>query len=127
MTRKDNLKTIRQLDLDGVTKFFDDNIDPIDKEVMRKEKKIVRDLRKEGVGAYNKPGAKEIEVRGKRERVLKMDASLIGRRIDRGAGETGKITKYEDDGDYKWYVVYDKKAKLKSEWMDAGEVRKFLV
>ena len=25
-TRKDNLKTIRQLDLDGVTKFFDDNV-----------------------------------------------------------------------------------------------------
>ena len=70
---------------------------------------------------------KEVAVREKRERVLKMDASLIGRRIDRGGGETGKITKYDDDGDFKWYVKYDKKAELKHEWMDQGEVRKFIV
>ena len=108
------------------TKLFDSN-EVVDKVAIKKDKKIVRDLRKEGVGAYNKPGAKEIEVRGKRERVLKMDASLIGRRIDRGDGETGKITKYDPVGDYKWYVKYDKKAKNDFELMDAAEVRKFIV
>ena len=65
--------------------------------------------------------------REKRVRVIKFDKSLVGRLIDRGNGETGKIVKYDPEGDYKWFVKYDKKAKLKHEWMDANEVQQFLV
>ena len=108
------------------TKLFDNN-EEIDKVAIKKDKKVVRDMRKEDIGAHNKVGLKEVGVVGKRERVLKMDASLIGRRIDRGGGETGKITKYDPDGDYKWYVKYDKKAENDFELMDAAEVRKYIV
>ena len=46
---------------------------------------------------------------GKRE--TKYDKSLVGRRIDRGNGDIGTITKYETDGPYHWFVKYDKVAK----------------
>lgn len=84
-----------------------------------KEHRVKRALAKEGVDVNN--------TREKRVREIKFDKSLVGRLIDRGDGETGRIEKYEDDGDFKWFVKYDKKAKLKSEWMDKGEVEKFLV
>ena len=84
-----------------------------------KEHKIETALKKEGVA--------EVNIRPKREREIKFDASLVGRLINRGGGEQGKIEKYEDDGDYKWFVKYDKKSKMKSEWMDAGEIKQFLV
>lgn len=100
------------------TKLLDNN-DVVDKQAIRKEKKIVRDIRKEGVDSNN--------IREKRVREIKFDKSLVGRRIDRGDGETGRIEKYEDDGDFKWFVKYDKRAKMKSEWMDKGEVEQFLV
>lgn len=87
--------------------------------VATKEHKVERNLKKEGVNVAN--------VREKRVRAIKFDKSLVGRLIDRGGGETGRIEKYEDDGDYKWFVKYDKKAELKSEWMDKGEIEQFLV
>lgn len=84
-----------------------------------KEDRVKRALNKEGVSVNN--------IREKRERVIKYDKSLVGRRIDRGGGETGTITKYEVDGPFHWYVKYDKKASLKSEWMDENEIKQFLV
>ena len=87
--------------------------------VATKEHKVKRVLSKEGVS--------DVNIREKRERAIKFDKSLIGRLINRGDGETGKITKYDPEGDYNWFVKYDKKAKLKHEWMDANEVRQFLV
>ena len=112
--------------IEGVhTKLFDNN-EEVDKVGIKKVKKVVRDLNKEGIAKYNKPGLKEQEVVGKRVRV-KYDKSLVGRLIDRGNGETGKIVEYDPEGDYKWFVKYDKKAKLKHEWMDAYEVQQFLV
>ena len=95
--------------------------------VATKVHKSKRALQKEDIGGHNKPGLKEVAVREKRERVLKMDTSLIGRRIDRGNGETGRITKYDPDGPYHWYVKYDKKAKNDFELMDAAEVKKYIV
>ena len=86
-----------------------------------KEHKVKRALQAEGVSESN------IVSRSKRERVIKYDASLIGRRINRGNGEKGSITKYEKDGPFHWYVKYDTKAKMKSEWMDASEVKQFLI
>lgn len=84
-----------------------------------KEDKVKRVLNIEGVNDDN--------VRPKRERVIKFDKSLVGKRINRGDGETGTITKYEEDGPFHWYVKYDTKAKMKSEWMNESEVKQFLV
>jgi hypothetical protein len=84
-----------------------------------KEDKVKRALNKEGVSVVN--------IREKRERIIKFDKSLVGRRIDRGGSEKATITKYESDGPYHWFVKYDKKAKMKSEWMDENEIKQFLV
>jgi hypothetical protein len=75
----------------------------------------------------NKEGVSVVNIREKRERVIKYDKSLVGRRIDRGNGETGTITKYEEDGPFHFFVKYDKKALNKSEWMDAAEVKEFII
>ena len=99
-------------------RLFDDN-KAIDTKAIKKEKKVKRDLRKEGVDASN--------IVEKRVKSIKFDKSLAGKRIDRGGGETGTITKYDEDGDFKWFVKYDKAAKMKSEWMDASEVKQFLI
>ena len=100
------------------TKLFDNN-EAVDKISIKKDKKIKRDLRKEGVDAAN--------IVEKRVRETKYDKNLVGRRIDRGNGDTGTINKYDSDGDFKWFVKYDKAAKMKSEWMDKEEVKQFLV
>ena len=84
-----------------------------------KEDRVKRALNKEGVSVVN--------IREKRERVIKYDKSLVGRRINRGNGETGTITKYENDGPFHFFVKYDSKAKMKSEWMDAAEVKEFII
>lgn len=100
-------------------KLFDNN-EAIDKEAIRKEKKVVRDLRKEGVSDKN-------IVENKRERKIKFDASLVGKRYDMGNGEIGTIKKYEAEGPYHWYVKFDKKAKLDYDWVNEDEIKKYLV
>ena len=101
-------------------KLFDDN-EEVDKEAIVKEKKVVRDLRKEGVSDKN-------IVENKRERRIKFDGSLVGRRYDMGGGEIGTIKKYEaDNGEYKWFVKFDKKAKLDKDWVNEEEIKKYLV
>ena len=101
-------------------RLFDDN-EPVDKEAIVKEKKVVRDLRKEGV-------SKENVIKNKRERRIKFDGSLVGKRYDMGGGEIGTIKKYEpDDGEFKWYVKFDTKAKLDSDWVNEDEIKKYLV
>ena len=87
--------------------------------VATKEHKVKRILAAEGVDVSN--------VREKRVREVKFDKSLVGRLIDRGNGETGKITRYDEEGPYHFYVTYDKKAKLKNELMNKEEVSQFLV
>ena len=95
--------------------------------VATKEHQSKRRLQKENIGSHLTPGVKDIVAKEKRVRVIKFDKSLVGRLIDRGNGETGKIVQYDPEGDYKWFVKYDKKANLKHEWMDANEVQQFLV
>ena len=80
-------------------KLFDSNT-PVDKEAIRKDKKIVRNLRAEGID--------NSVILPKRVREVKFDKSLVGRLIDRGQGETGKITRYDEEGPYHFYVTYDK-------------------
>jgi hypothetical protein len=101
-------------------KLFDNN-EAIDKEAIVKEKKVVRDLRKEGVSNEN-------VIENKRERRIKFDGSLVGKRYDMGGGEIGTIKKYEaDNGEYKWFVKFDKKAKLDKDWVNEEEIKKYLV
>ena len=105
----------------AVHKKLLDNNEAIDKEGIRKEKKVVRDLRKEGV-------SKENVVENKRDRRIKFDGSLVGKSYDMGDGEIGTIKRYDpDDGEYKWYVKFDKKAKLDSDWVNEEEIKKYLV
>jgi hypothetical protein len=67
-------------------------------------------------------------VETKRERRIKFDGSLVGKRYDMGGGEIGTIKRYEpDDGEYKWWVKFDKKAKLDSDWVNEEEIKKYLV
>ena len=107
--------------IEAVHKKLFDNNEAIDKEAIRKEKKVKRDLRKEGVSDKN-------IVETKRERRIKFDGSLVGKRYDMGGGEIGTIKRYEpDDGEYKWWVKFDKKAQLDSDWVNEEEIKKYLV
>lgn len=87
--------------------------------VATKENKVKTILKKEGVDVGN--------IREMRKREIKFDKSLVGKRIDRGEGETGTITRYDEIGPYHWFVQYDRKAKLKNELMNREEIEKFLV
>jgi ribosomal protein L35 len=89
----------------------------------KRQHKIIRRLNKEGI--LNEGDV--VSFRSKRERIIKFDKSLVGRRIDRGGSEKATITKYESGGPYHWFVKYDTKAKMKSEWMDENEIKQFLI
>ena len=79
-----------------------------------------RALAKEGVSESN-----IVTRRAAKEKIV-WDDSLVGRAVKKtikGVEETGKITKYEDDGKFKWFVDFPSR----TEWMSKTELLKGLV
>jgi hypothetical protein len=66
----------------------------------------------------------QVVERSLRERKIKFDKSLVGKRYDMGGGEIGTIKRYEAAGPYHWFVKFDKKAKLDSDWVNEEEIKK---
>ena len=97
--------------------MLDDN-DVVDKVAIKKEKKIVRDLRKDGVDNKN-----IIESKRNKKELIKWDESLINKKVKKGKKE-GKITKYDPEGPYKWFVEF---SNGDSEFMSKGELLKYFV
>jgi len=91
--------------------------DVVDKKAIKKEKKVVRDLNKEGVKHYNNPGLKETEIVGPRTRGKVNDKDYVGKSYRKKFGKTfynGKVIEYEPPTkgeDASWIVEYDQKIK----------------
>lgn len=90
-------------------KLFDDN-DEVNKEAIKKEKKVKRDIRKEGVDDKN---------------VIEYGKNLIGRRVKDGK-DSGVIFKYDRNGNFKWWVRFDRSDR-DNETMDLKEIKGMLV
>ena len=99
------------------TKLLDDN-DVVDKVAIKKEKKVVRDIRKEGIDASN-----VIDSKRTKKEIVKWDESLINRKVRKGKKE-GKIKAYDIEGPYHWKVIFDNGD---SEFMSKGELLKYFV
>lgn len=111
------------------SKLLDDNT-PLNKVAIKKEKKVVRDIRKEGIDASN-----IIETRSKVKEKIKWDSSLIGRRVARKIDRDptlykGTIIDYEKEGPYHWKVEFDvvpEPRKTKYEKMSKAELLKYFI
>ena len=94
--------------IEGVhTKLLDDNTE-IDRKAIKKEKKVKRDLRKEGVSSKD---------------VIEYGKNLIGKRVKDGK-DKGVIFKYDRIGDYKWWVRFD--GNRDDEAMNLEEIKRML-
>ena len=76
---------------------------------LKKEKKVKRDLRKEGVSSKD---------------VIEYGKNLIGKRVKDGK-DKGVIFKYDRIGDYKWWVRFD--GDRDDEAMNLAEIKRMLV
>lgn len=86
----------------------------------KKAKKIIRALNKEGI--LDGVNQVELRTRSKREKTV-WDASLVGRRVKKGKRE-GKITKYDDEGPYHYFVEFDNGD---SEFMNRKELILYMI
>ena len=89
-------------------KLFDSN-EPIDRVAVKKDKKIKRDIRKEGV---------------ENENVIEYGKNLVGRKVKDGS-DRGVILKYDRIGPFHWTVRFDNDRD--DETMDLTEIKRMLI
>ena len=100
-----------------------DNFENVIKE-QKKVKKITKALNKEGILHNGDVVQFQTKTRsGNPNNAIKWDASLIGRKVKKGKRE-GEITKYDEEGMYKWFVEF---SNGDSEYMSKNELLKYLV
>ena len=95
-----------------------------EKTKVKSEKTAKRRLAKENIVSSLNDTPETIQRRSTRTKEI-FDKSLVGRKINRN-GEKGTITAYDPDGEFKWFVKFNKEAKRDSEFMNKNELKLYL-